>query len=193
MQRGPPGICCLVEWIQRRPAGYAAWHRKCKGIKKADKYWGGRFIFTCCYSLDVYQISQSLVLLHTSLLSLIDTDTIIWRQWWLLPLLLSKFTGLNNIVPIRFTCSFPRHMGPPAVLWPWLFHSTYIFLKWEQNFLIHGSTLEAAPLELGSPAANQLCYFHLWPIHDPAFSWIRKWSMVFQRDRGGPAGILIPW
>jgi len=41
------------------------------------KYRGGRFTFTCCYSLHVYQISQSLVLLHASLLSLIDTDTII--------------------------------------------------------------------------------------------------------------------
>lgn len=48
-----------------------------KASEKLAKCRGGRFTFTCCYSLDVYQISQSLVLLHASLPSLIDTDTII--------------------------------------------------------------------------------------------------------------------
>lgn len=88
-----------------------------KGSGRLAKYRGGRFTLTCCYSLDVYQISQSLVL-HGSLPSLIDTDTIIWREWWPLPLLLSKFTGLNHVVPSSLACSFPRHMEPLAGLWP---------------------------------------------------------------------------
>lgn len=48
-----------------------------KASERLSKYRAGRFTFTCCYSLDVYQISQSLVLLRASLPSLIDTDTII--------------------------------------------------------------------------------------------------------------------
>lgn len=57
--------------------GCAAWHKKWKGIRKAGKIQGRRVTVTCCYGLDVYQVSQSLVLIHASLLPLIDTDTVI--------------------------------------------------------------------------------------------------------------------
>lgn len=51
--------------------------KKWKGIRKAGKIQGRRVTVTCCYGLDVYQVSQSLVLIHASLLPLIDTDTVI--------------------------------------------------------------------------------------------------------------------
>lgn len=79
----PSGICCLIMWMQRGPPGICclAWcmQRNWEGQQNTGEW--VMFTFTCCYSLDVYQISQPLVLLHASLLSLIDTDTIIWKEW----------------------------------------------------------------------------------------------------------------